>query len=100
MYFTRAEAQKSGYEIMTVYGDPVAMFATVSPEQNRQSTDLYGTRLPYIKRLTGCTAELKQGDGVWIDAAPDSPPDYKVISVEEYARAVEYLVEKRGAYGG
>lgn len=100
MYCTRAEQQNTGLEIITVYGAPVAMYATVAPEQSRQSADLYGTRLPYIKRLTGCTAELKQGDGVWIDAAPDSPPDYKVISVEEYARAVEYLVEKRGMYGG
>lgn len=100
LFFTRAETQKNGYEITTVYGEPVGMFATVAPEQGRQSADMYGTRLPYIKRLTGCTAVLQQGDGVWLDAKPADPPDYKVIAVEGYARAVEYVVEKRGVYGG
>lgn len=100
MYCTRAERQNTGLEIITVYGAPVAMYATVAPEQSRQSADMYGTRLPYIMRLTNCTAVLRQDDGVWVDAAPDSPPDYKVISVESYARSTEYLIERRGAYGG
>lgn len=100
MFFTRAQEQKNGYEIVVTYGEPVAMYATVSPEQGGQAADLYGTRLSYIKRLTGCTATLKQGDGIWLDAAPDKEPDYRVISVQQYARSVEYLVEKRGVYGG
>lgn len=100
MHFTRREENKKGYEIVVTYGAPVAMYATIAPEQGRQSADMYGTRLAYIKRLTGCTAVLHQGDGVWIEAAPDKDPDYHVISVQEYSHAVEYLVEKRGVYGG
>lgn len=100
MYFTRAQESKNGYEIVVTYGEPTAMYATVSPEQGRQAADLYGTRLPYIKRLTGCTALLKQGDGVWLDADPQKEPDYRVVSVQQYARSTEYLIEKRGVYGG
>ena len=100
MFFARREEQKNGSEIVVTYGDPVAMYATIAPEQGRQSADLYGTRLAYVKRLTGCTALLQQGDGVWIETTPDAEPDYRVISVQEYSRSVEYLVEKRGVYGG
>lgn len=100
LHAARYSAETQGVEMVESYGEPFALYATIAPENGQQAAAMYGVRLPYIKRLTGCTAVLRQGDGVWIEAEPEDEPDYRVTAVLQYARSVEYLVEKRGVYGG
>ena len=100
MHFAHSIAEKQGYEIRETYGEPVAFFGNISQENGQQAAAIYGIRLPYVMRITNATAQLQQGDGVWLDAPIDDEPDYRVRAVNSYARTVEYVVEKRGVYGG
>lgn len=99
MHVARATSQKSGTDMVESFGSPISFYGTLTQENGQQSADIYGVRLPYIKRVTSATADLMQGDGVWIDAATTGEPDYRVISVIPCARTTEYLVEKRGVFG-
>lgn len=100
MYFARCTAVRQGAEIVDSYAEPTAFYGHLAQENGQQAAAMYGVRLPYVKRITNATAELQQGDGVWIDAPVKAEPDYRVRAVYPYARTVEYVVEKRGVYGG
>lgn len=100
MHFAMCTAERQDTETVESYGEPVAFFGHLAQENGQQAAALYGIRLPYVKRITNATAILQQGDGVWIDAPMTDEPDYRVRAVMPYARSVEYVVEKRGVYGG
>ena len=100
MYFARCTAAMQGAEVVDTYAEPTGFYGNLAQENGQQAAALYGIRLPYVKRITNATAVLLQGDGVWIDAPMTEEPDYRVRAVLPYARTVEYVVEKRGVYGG
>ena len=102
LHYAKMERQRleTNGEWIEKYSASKAFCASMAPESGRVAAEAYGERLPYIKRLYGATAALAEGDGIWVDAAMTSQPDYKVVAVEKYPQETVALIGKRGAFGG
>lgn len=82
-------------QIRKVYGTPVAEMASVYPITNAVVAQMYGTTPDALCRLIMAQgADVALEDGVWLEAATDTPPDWVVVSVLKWPRHTEVTVKK------
>lgn len=82
-------------QIKKVYGTPMAEMASVYPITNAVVAQMYGTTPDALCRLImEHDADIALEDGVWLEAATDTPPDWVVVSVLKWPRHTEVTVKK------
>lgn len=82
----RVGKDKEGGSVVE-YEDAVEIMATIWPAGGRVQAEMYGERLSYIKNMEyDGPEEMTEGDGICVYAAPDKPPDYKIISIKREYR--------------
>lgn len=66
------------------YGNAVEFEADIWAANGKVQAEMYGDRLKYIKNMlyTGDTV-INENDGICVEVAGNSTPDYKVISTNK-----------------
>lgn len=82
-------------QIKKGYGAPVAFVASVYPITNAVVAQMYGVTPDALCRLImERGADIALEDGVWLEAATDTPPDWSVVSVLKWPRHTEVTIKK------
>ena len=90
------------------YGDPVEMYANISPANGNASTDIFGKDLQYSKTIVTCDMEcpITETSVLWIDMEPYDdqnnllPYDYMVTQVARGLNNIVYAVSKAEVRNG
>lgn len=76
------------------WSEPVTIRATTWQASGRVLAEMYGERLAYMRNMEyEGTEEIKENDGLCIFVAPDSKPDYRVVSVNANYHPTIILLE-------
>lgn len=87
------------------WGDAIEINANVQPANGQLNASLYGERLAYMLQLKYqgdmITANHDEGAGICVDVLGTDKPDYKIISIQQFATHKNILIERleRGTDG-
>lgn len=82
--------------LITAYGDALTDYAVIWPAGGKVQAEMYGLRLAYMININYYGyMDIKENDGLCINAGKYDEPDYRVISIKEYSKFRFIEAEKR-----
>lgn len=77
------------------YEAAVPIQAAIWAAGGKLQAEMYGERLPYIKNMHyEGPEEMQEGDGICVNAGPEDPPDYKIVSVNSDYIPAQMVLER------
>lgn len=91
----RPSAKDSEGNTIEAYEAPVEISATIWKASGKLQLEMYGERLSNIKNMEYEGKEpMQEGDGVCVEVAGESNPDYRIISVNKDSSPIRIELER------